>query len=87
MTTEENKIFEDAILLQKTTSWWITNSSKILQEIENLEKQNYSLENQERLNQLYNNLGVFLAKKKLEENKIDEILSRIDKIKDKNAQT
>jgi len=85
MTAEENKIFEDAILLQKTTSWWITNSSKILQEIEDLEKQDYSLKNQEKLNQLYNNLGVFLAKKKLEENKIDEILSRIDKIKDKNA--
>lgn len=87
MTAEENKIFEDALLLQKTTAWWINNSTKILQQIDDLENEPYSLENEEKLNHLYQNLGVFLAKKKLEENKIDEILTRIDKIKDKNAKT
>jgi hypothetical protein len=65
MTAEENKIFEDAILLQKTTTWWMNKTSEILDEIDRVERKEFSL-----------------AKKRLEEDKIDEILSRIDKIKE-----
>lgn len=81
MTAEENKIFEDAILLQKTTTWWMNKTSEILDEIDRVERKEFSLEREKKLESLYKNLEVFLAKKRLEENKIDEILSRIDKIK------
>jgi hypothetical protein len=82
MTAEENKIFEDAILLQKTTTWWMNKTSEILDEIDRVERKEFSLEREVKLESLYKNLEVFLAKKRLEEDKIDEILLRIDKIKE-----
>ena len=82
MTAEENKIFEDALLLQKTTSWWINKTAEVLDEIDRVERKEFSLEREAKLESLYKNLEVFLAKKRLEEDKIDEILLRIDKIKE-----
>jgi hypothetical protein len=82
MTAEENKIFEDAILLQKTTTWWINKTAEVLDEIDRIERKEFSLARAKKLESLYKNLEVFLAKKKIEEDKIDEILSRIDKIKE-----
>ena len=86
MTAEENKIFEDALLLQKTTTWWINKTAGILDEIYTIEQKGFSLARIKKLESLYKNLEVFLAKKKIEEDKITEILSRIDKIKDKKCQ-
>ena len=45
-----------------------------------------SLARAKKLESLYKNLEVFLAKKRIEEDKIADILSRIDKIKDKKCQ-
>ena len=83
MTAEENKIFEDALLLQKTTSWWINKTAEVLDEIDRVERKGFSLARVKKLESLYKNLEVFLAKKRIEEDKIADILSRIDKIKDK----
>lgn len=86
MTAEENKIFEDALLLQKTTSWWINKTAEVLDEIDRVERKGFSLARVKKLESLYKNLEVFLAKKRIEEDKIADILSRIDKIKDKKCQ-
>lgn len=85
MTAEENKLFEEALLIEKSASWWINKTSEILKKIEELEKENFSLERDSKLEKLYKNLEVFLARKRIEENKISQILLKIDKIKDKNA--
>jgi hypothetical protein len=91
MTAEENEIFEEAILLQKSTNWWISQTSKIIQKIDDLEKQDFSLEKENKLENLRKNLGTFLARKKIEEKKIEDLLIKIDKVekkeKDKNAKT
>jgi hypothetical protein len=86
MTAEENKIFEDALLLQKTTTWWINKTAEVLDEIDRVERKGFSLARAKKLESLYKNLEVFLAKKRIEEDKITDILSRIDKIKDKKCQ-
>lgn len=85
MTPEENKLFEEALMIEKSTTWWINKTSEILDEIDKLEKENFSLERDDKLEKLYRNLEIFLGRKKMEENKINEILLKIDKIKDKNA--
>jgi hypothetical protein len=91
MTAEENEIFEEAILLQKSTNWWISQTSKIIQKIDDLEKQDFSLEKEDELESLRKKLGTFLARKKIEEKKIEDLLLKIDKVekkeKDKNAKT
>lgn len=85
MTPEENKLFEEALLIEKSANWWINKTSEILGTIEKLEKENFSAERDNELAKLYQNLEVFLARKRIEENKISQILLKIDKIKDKNA--
>jgi hypothetical protein len=83
MTTEENEIFREAILLQKSTNWWINQTSKIIQKIDDLEKQDFSLENETELESLRHKLGTFLARKKIEEKKIEDLLIKIDKVEKK----
>jgi len=73
MTAEENEIFREAILLQKSTNWWINQTSKIIQKIDDLEKQDFSLENESELE----------ARKKIEEKKIEDLLVKIDKVEKK----
>ena len=63
MTAEENKIFEDALLLQKTTTWWINKTAEVLDEIDRVERKGFSLARVKKLESLYKNLEVFLAKK------------------------
>jgi hypothetical protein len=91
MTAEENEIFREAILLQKSTNWWINQTSKIIQKIDDLEKQDFSLEKENELENLRHKLGTFLARKKIEEKKIEDLLIKIDKVekkeKGKNAKT
>lgn len=43
MTAEENKIFEDALLLQETTAWWINKTAEVLDEIDRIERKGFSL--------------------------------------------
>jgi hypothetical protein len=83
MTAEENEIFREAILLQKSTNWWINQTSKIIQKIDDLEKQDFSLENESELEDLRYKLGTFLARKKIEEKKIEDLLVKIDKVEKK----
>jgi predicted nucleic acid-binding Zn-ribbon protein len=83
MTAEENEIFREAILLQKSTNWWINQTSKIIQKIDDLEKQDFSLENESELEDLRHKLGTFLARKKIEEKKIEDLLVKIDKVEKK----
>jgi len=85
MTAQENKLFEEALLIEKSAVWWINKTSEILDKIEELEKENFSINRDNELEKLYKNLEIFLARKKMEENKITEILLKINKIKDKNA--
>jgi hypothetical protein len=91
MTIEENQIFEEALLLQKSTNWWIKETAKIIQKIDDLEKEDFSLENETELESLRHKLGTFLARKKIEEKKIEDLLIKIDKVekkeKEKNAKT
>ena len=86
MTAEENEIFREAILLQKSTNWWINQTSKIIQKIDDLEKQDFSLENESELEDLRHKLGTFLARKKIEEKKIEDLLIKIDKVEKKEKE-
>lgn len=82
---EQKKLLEEAKIIEKSAAWWISKTQAILDEIDQLETSEYYEEKENDLENLHNELKIFLARKKIEQNKIDSFLKKIGTINQNDA--
>lgn len=82
---KKEELVEEAKMIEKSAAWWIDQTQKILDEIDEIEASPYYENKHIDLDRLYSNLKTFLGRKKIEENKINNFIKKIDTIKDNHA--
>jgi len=79
-------LIKEIKMIEKSAGWWIDQTQKILDQIDEVETSPYYESKDMDLENLYSNLKTFLARKKIEENRINDIINKIDSFKDNHAQ-
>lgn len=83
MNDKKNKIIElleEAAVLDNSISWWIESTENIMKKMDKVEAQPYFPDKDKVLEGLVNSLKVLMARKRMEEKNIDDLIERIDKV-------
>jgi hypothetical protein len=82
---QQKELLEEAKIIEKSAAWWVSKTQSILDEIDRLEASEYYEGKEIDLENSYNELKIFLARKKIEQNKIDSFLKKIATINQNDA--
>jgi hypothetical protein len=82
---QQKELLEEAKIIEKSATWWVSKTQSILDEIDRLEASEYYEGKEIDLENIYNELKIFLARKKIEQNKIDSFLKKIATINQNDA--